>query len=184
MPACLSRYCMHPMRPREGIDLIPCTWSYRWLWTTIWVLAVNPGSSGRVPSVLTSESFLQPSESPLRAQLHWPEDLPVGLTLMFPPPLNSSMLWGAWGTFRSKWGSAAFCIEIHNRKTVSQVVFFFFWLIAGVGLIQRMRKDSKVRNTSDDLKPLNVGLSLLTSWNLGDLLISGSGLRAEHHGPL
>lgn len=27
----------------------------------------------------------------------------------------------------------------------------------------------------DGLKPLNVGLSLLTSWNLGDLFVSGSG---------
>lgn len=41
--------CLAPMKVRIG-HWIPWNWSYSWLWTTMWVLGIEPGSSGRAES--------------------------------------------------------------------------------------------------------------------------------------
>lgn len=47
--------CMHgPQRPLD-----PLEWSCKWLWATMWMLGIWPGSSGRWPVLVTAVSSLQ-----------------------------------------------------------------------------------------------------------------------------
>lgn len=41
--------CLVPVKVRAGCQ-IPWNWSDRWLWATMWVLGIEPGSSTRKPS--------------------------------------------------------------------------------------------------------------------------------------
>jgi hypothetical protein len=40
---------------------VPWNWTYRWLWTSMWVLGSEPPSSAKAASALTSEPSLQRS---------------------------------------------------------------------------------------------------------------------------
>lgn len=49
LPASVSVYCgrVVPMRPKEGAGS-PWDWGYRWLLAAVWVMGIEPGSSGRL----------------------------------------------------------------------------------------------------------------------------------------
>ena len=48
---CAPYMCLVPMEDSRGC-WIPWTWSYIWLWATMWVLRTEPGSSERAASTL------------------------------------------------------------------------------------------------------------------------------------
>jgi hypothetical protein len=44
----------------EGVSQMPWNWSYRQVWAAMWMLGMEPKSSGRAASALIAEPTLQP----------------------------------------------------------------------------------------------------------------------------
>lgn len=59
-------FMQYPWMPEDGIRSPGTGVIYRQLWATMWVLEIEPESSGRTEVFLTAEPFLQPHSLFLR----------------------------------------------------------------------------------------------------------------------
>lgn len=84
LPVCISVYhlCALFMEARRGHRVF-WNWSYRPLLDAMWVLGVEPGSSGGVASALNSEPCLQPLLF-LREGLRYKYMLALNLSCVYP----------------------------------------------------------------------------------------------------
>lgn len=57
----VSCFCLVATEIRRQCQ-IPWNWSYGQLWTTIWVLRIEPNSSVKKPVLLATEPYLWPQE--------------------------------------------------------------------------------------------------------------------------
>lgn len=57
---CVSCTCLVPLKARKGFQ-VPLGSGVRWLWATMWVLCIKPGSSRRAAVLLTTELSFQPT---------------------------------------------------------------------------------------------------------------------------
>lgn len=55
LPTCYVSYVCSALEASE-----PWNWGYRWLWVTIWVIGIKPGSSAKAAVLLTDKPSLQP----------------------------------------------------------------------------------------------------------------------------
>lgn len=65
---CFACMCVYPIRVLVGGHQILWSWNCRWLWTTMWVLGPEPGSSAKVASAF---NFWASSLAPYPTSWHW-----------------------------------------------------------------------------------------------------------------